>query len=106
MRPIFTAQLDQRRPVLVLTRAHVVEHLTRVTVAPITSRVRGLRTEVVVGIDNGLDQESVVNCDNIVTVDRAALGTRIGSLLDHQEPELAAAIAWAFDLASSNDARS
>ena len=49
MRPIHTARLDKARPVLVLTREIVRPHLSRVTIAPITSTVRGLSTEVPVG---------------------------------------------------------
>jgi len=49
MRPIHSARLDKTRPVLVLTREVVRPHLGRVTVAPITSTVRGLSTEVPVG---------------------------------------------------------
>ena len=98
MRPICMAQLDKRRPVLVLTREHAVDRLSQVTVAPITGTARGIRTEVPVGPDNGLHQASVVSCDNIITIPRTALGDRIGFLLDHQEPALAAAILWAFDL--------
>lgn len=99
MRPIHTARLDKRRPVLVLTRQHVVDRLSHVTVAPITGVARGIPTEVAVGPDNGLDQAGVVSCDNIVTVATSELGDRIGFLLDHQEPALAAAMLWAFDLA-------
>jgi mRNA interferase MazF len=99
VRPIHTAQLDKRRPVLVLTREHAVAHLTSVTVAPITTTARGLRTEVAVGPDNGLHQPSVVSCDNILTIPASTLGECIGALLDDQEPALAAAIHWAFDLA-------
>jgi mRNA interferase MazF len=92
------AQLDKRRPVLVLTREHAVDRLSQVTVAPITGTARGIRTEVPVGPDNGLRQASVVSCDNIVTIAKSELGDQIGFLLDHQEPALAAAILWAFDL--------
>ena len=98
MRPIHTAKLDKVRPVLVLTRELVRPHLTRVTVAPITSTVRGLSTEVPVGSANGLHHECVVNCDNIVTIPKAAVGRQIGYLLPDQELELSAAIRAAFDL--------
>ena len=98
MRPIHVAHLDETRPVLILTREVVRPYLTRVTVAPITSTIRGLSTEVPVGLANGLDHDSVVSCDNIVTVPRSALGSQIGSLLPAQEPELATAIRAAFDL--------
>lgn len=98
MRPIHTAQLDKVRPVLVLTREVVRPHLTRVTAAPITTTIRGLSTEVPVGRRNGLDQASVISCDNIVTVPAAALGPQIGYLLPAQEAALTKAVQAAFDL--------
>jgi len=97
-RPIHTARLDKNRPVLILTRDAVRPHLSRVTVAPITSTIRGLSTEVPVGSANGLAHDSVVSCDNIVTVPVTALGRRLGYLLPAQERDLSAAIHAAFDL--------
>src|SRR2546423_246173 len=98
MRPIHLATLDKTRPVLILTREQVRPHLTSITVAPITSTIRGLSTEVPVGRANGLDRDSVVSCDNITTVPRTALGRPIGYLSSAQEPALAHAIAAAYDL--------
>ncbi|HEX6513762.1 MAG TPA: type II toxin-antitoxin system PemK/MazF family toxin [Chloroflexota bacterium] len=98
MRPIHVARLDKTRPVLILTREAVRPHLIRVTVAPITTRVRGLSTEVAVGPANGVSQDSVVTCDNIVTVPRAVLGRQIGYLLPSQEADLSEAVRAAFDL--------
>jgi mRNA interferase MazF len=98
MRPIHTARLDKVRPVLVLTRELVRPHLNRVTVALITSTVLGLSTEVAVGSANGLDHDSAVSCDNIVTVPKAALGRHIGYLLPAQEAEFTTALRAAFDL--------
>ena len=98
MRPIHVAHLDRPRPVLVLTREIVRPHLSRVTVAPITTTVRGLSTEVRVGPANGLDHDGVANCDNIVTVPADSLGRQLGFLLAHQEPALGEAIKTAFDL--------
>lgn len=98
MRAIYTAHLDKVRPVLVLTREIVRPHLSRVTVAPITTTARGLSTEVPVGRDNGLDQAGVVSCDNIVTVPVVTLGRQIGFLLVSQERALTTAIHAAFDL--------
>ena len=98
MRPIVVASLDKRRPVVVLTRELVRPHLRRVTVAPITSTVRGLSTEVPVGKRNGLEQESVVSCDNVTTIEVESLGEQIGYLLPDQEAALAEAINVAFDL--------
>ena len=98
MRPIHTARLDKVRPVLVLTRELVRPYLSRVTVAPITTTARGLSTELPVGRPNGLDTDSVVSCDTIVTVPTSALGVQIGVLLSHQEADLTAAVHAAFDL--------
>jgi mRNA interferase MazF len=98
MRPIHVAELDKSRPVLVLTRELVRPHLATVTIAPITTRIRGLSSELPVGVENGLAGPSVVSCDNITTVPAAALGQQIGVLLDVQEQALRDAIAAAFDL--------
>jgi mRNA interferase MazF len=98
VRPIHTAHLDQARPVLVLTRELVLPYQQQLTVAPITTTVRGLSTEVLVGPANGIGHESAVSCDNIVTIEKNALGDRIGYLLPAQEPLLTAAIHAAFDL--------
>lgn len=98
MRPIHLAALDKTRPVLVLTRELVRPHLTTVTVAPITTTIRGLSAEVPVDAANGLAEPSVVSCDNIATIPTDTLGAQIGMLLDRQEDALSEAIRAAFDL--------
>jgi len=98
MRPIHIAALDKARPVLILTRELVRPHLATVTVAPITTTIRGLSTEVRVDAANGLAGPSVVSCDNITTIPTSAVGAQIGVLLDRQERDLSDAIGAAFDL--------
>jgi mRNA interferase MazF len=98
MRPIHVARLDKSRPVLILTREPVRAHLTTVTIAPITTTIRGLSTEVPVDAANGLAGPSVVSCDNITTIPVRAVGAQIGVLLDPQERALSDAIQAAFDL--------
>lgn len=98
MHPIWLARLDKTRPVLVLTREEVRAVRQLVTVAPITSTVRGLSSEVIVGQHNGLDHDSVVNLDSILTVPREVLVRPIGALLEQQEHELTRAFHEAFDL--------
>jgi mRNA interferase MazF len=98
MRPIHVALLDRPRPVLILTREVVRPHLTTITVAPITTTMRGLSTEVSVDAANGLEGPSVVSCDNVTTIPTHSLGAQIGVLLDHQEQALSDAIRAAFDL--------
>jgi mRNA interferase MazF len=99
MRPIYLARMEKTRPVVLLTREHLVPVLTSVTVAPITSRIRGIDTEVAVGPLNGIEANSVINCDNITTISRSDLGRPIGFITPEQERQLAAAISHAFDLA-------
>ena len=98
MRPIHVARMDKARPVLVLTRPGVRDRMSSVTVAPITSTVRGLTTEIAVGPRNGLDQTSVVSCESITTIRAELLGRQIGALLPSQEDALTAAVLAAFDL--------
>jgi mRNA interferase MazF len=98
MRDIHIAHLDKARPVVVLTREPVRAAMRRVTVAPITTTVKGLSTEVHVGPENGLEQAGVISCDNILTIDKATLGRHVGFLFERQEHALAAAIVNAFAL--------
>ncbi|CAN5605335.1 type II toxin-antitoxin system toxin endoribonuclease MazF3 [soil metagenome] len=98
MHPIWLARLDKVRPVLVLTRQEVVEVRALVTIAPITSTVRGLASEVPVGRHNGLDHECVANLDSVTTVPRAALLRPVGALIADQERDLTRAFHAAFDL--------
>lgn len=98
MRPIHVARLDKSRPVLVLTRELVRPHMRTVTVAPITTTIRGLSTEVPLGTANGLDDRCVIACDHVTTIPAVALGVQIGRLLDQQEADLTGAIHAAFDL--------
>jgi len=98
MRPIHLADVGKTRPVLVLTREIVRGSRTEVTVAPITSTVRGLVSELHVDHRNGIEHASVVNLDSIRTIRAADLRQQIGFLLEWQEPLLAEAIRAAFDL--------
>lgn len=99
MRPVRLARVGGTvRPVLVLPREHLLDVVTGVMVAPITSTVKGLGAEVPVGLRNGLGRDGVVSCDNLLTLHVSDLGRSIGVLLDDQEDQLGAAIRYAFDL--------
>jgi mRNA interferase MazF len=67
-------------PVVVVTRDVAVPVLSNLTVVLITSTIRGLRTEVPLGPEHGLDRECVVNCDNVITVPKSVLSERRGTL--------------------------
>ncbi|MBC7290506.1 MAG: type II toxin-antitoxin system PemK/MazF family toxin [Actinotalea sp.] len=98
MREICLVRLDKTRPALVLTRQAVRATMTKVMVAPITSTVKGLSSEVRVGVANGLDHECAVALDNVVTVPKVLLGRTIGYLSAEQEAQLARAVVLAYDL--------
>lgn len=98
MRPLHWAILDKRRPVLVLTRELMVGRMSTVTVAPVTSKIHGIATELPVGVQNGLDQPSAVKCDQIMSIPIQQLHEPCGFLLDAQELALHEAIQAAFDL--------
>jgi mRNA interferase MazF len=91
------ARLDKTRPVLILTR-ETAFGARDVTVAGITSTIRGVATELPVGTANGLDHESVVNLDDVQTIRRDDLGRFLGYLDAQQEPALHRALIRAFDL--------
>ena len=92
------ARLDKTRPVVVLTREAARAAMTKVTVAPITSTIKGLSSEVAVGPQNGLDHASAISVDNVVTIPATALGRTVGYLTSEQDALLARAIVLAYDL--------
>ncbi|SPT53408.1 mRNA interferase MazF3 [Actinomyces bovis] len=98
MREIVLANLDKTRPVLVLTRERARGAMTKVTVAPITTTIKGLSSELPLGLRNGLDQDCVASMDNITTLPTRCLGRTIGYLTADQEQVLAQALILAFDL--------
>jgi mRNA interferase MazF len=71
---------DKRRPVLILTRDSILEYLGEVTVAPITSTIRNIPSEVALGPDDGLPQRCAVNLDHVQTVAKDRLGGIVTSL--------------------------
>ena len=86
---------DKQRPVLVLTRPAALSYLSRVTVAPITSAIRDVPSEVVLGAEDGMKQPCAVNLHNVVTVSRDALGRRVAHLDAHRMRGICAALAFA-----------
>ena len=71
---------DKRRPVLILSRSSLIEVLHTVTVAAITSTLRGAPTEVELGVEEGLKHPCCVNLCNVFTVVRADLRTFVGTV--------------------------
>lgn len=71
---------DKQRPVLILTRSSAIGYLNTVTVAPITSTVRGVPSEVALDVEDGMKVSCAVNLHNAVTISQARLGRRLGTL--------------------------
>ena len=80
---------------LVLTRSSALAYLSRVTVAPITSTIRGVPSEVSLGPDDGLKKPCAVNLHNVVTVDQKGLGRVVAHLDEGRMREVCAALAFA-----------
>ncbi len=83
---------DKKRPVLVLTRDSAVSYLSTVTVAPITSTIRGVPSEVVLGVDDGMRAPCAVNLHNVVTISKDRLGRRVARLTSPRMNAICAAL--------------
>ena len=102
MHEICLAQLEKVRPVLVLTREYALRKLTKWTVAPITSTIRGISSEVPIGPQNGIDHPSVISLDNIMTIDVSQIGKTLGFLTPEQEVQLTTALIKTFELVTDD----
>lgn len=89
---------DKRRPVLILTRDSAIPVLNSLTVAPITSTIRGIPTEVVLTAEDGMPDTCAANFDNIQTIPKSRLGARITHLAARRMREASQALAFALGL--------
>lgn len=86
---------DKKRPVLILTRNSAIAVLNSVTIAPITSTIRSIPTEVILTKDDGLPNTCAANFDNLQTVPKSNIGDRIARLTARKMKEAAAAVSFA-----------
>ncbi len=86
---------------MILTRVSAIPYLSRVTVAPITSTIRSVPSEVALGLEDGMRQPCVVNLHNVVTVSQQGLGRRLAQLTPRRMREVCAALAFALGCDSS-----
>lgn len=89
---------DKRRPVLILTRDSAIPVLSSVTIAPITSIIREIPTEVVLTEAEGLPRTCAANFDNMQTVPKANIGPRIAHLTKATMRQASLALSFALDL--------
>lgn len=86
---------DKQRPVVVLTRDNLIPHLSKVTVAPVTSTMRGAPSEVLLTEDDGMKGPCAVNLHNTSTIPRQNLGRRIAQLSPERMSQICAALRFA-----------
>lgn len=89
---------DKKRPVLILTRDSVLEYLGEVTIAPITSTIRDIPSEVPLSTADGMPQNCAVNCDHLQTVSKDKIGSLITFLPPAKMVEVGRAICFALDI--------
>lgn len=82
------------RPVLILTRPSAIGYLARVTIAPVTSTIRNVPSEVVLSSDDGMKKPCAVNLHNVITVRKDDIGRRLAHLSDERMEEVCRALAF------------
>lgn len=86
------ARPDKLRPVVVLTRNSVLQYLSKVSVAQVTSTIRGVPAEVSLDEDDGMKAPCAVNLHNIATVPQNELGRLVAQLSSQRMNEICAAL--------------
>lgn len=86
---------DKRRPVVILTRDSVLEYLGEVTIAPISSTIRGIPSEVELTSGDGLPRDCAVNLDHVQTVAKSRIGAVVATLSAERMRQIRAALLFA-----------
>jgi len=89
---------DKKRPVLILTRDSVLAYLGEITIAPITSTVRKIPSEVFLSKADGMPRDCAVNCDHLQTVSKGKVGSLITSLPPAKMVDVGRAIRFALNI--------
>lgn len=89
---------DRKRPVVILTRNSVLGYLGEVTIAPITSTIREIPSEVFLSHEDGMRNNCAINCDHIQTVSKAKIGSLITTLSENKLFKLRSSICFALNL--------
>ncbi len=89
---------NKKRPVLILTRDSVLDYLGEVTIAPITSTIRNIPSEIVLSKIDGMRKDCVINFDHIQTVSKSKIGSFITRLSPEKMNQVKSAITFSLDL--------
>ena len=87
----------KRRPVLILTRNSILDVIGEVTVAPLTSTIRHIPSEVILTPEDGVPKTCAINLDHLQTVAKAKLGPFITTLADQHMDKVKAALLFALE---------
>ena len=87
---------DKPGPVVILTRDTAIRYLSTVTVAPVTSTIRGVPSEVLLTEDDGMKAPCAVNLHNAITISQGRLGRRVSHLTAGRMREICAALRFSF----------
>jgi mRNA interferase MazF len=89
---------DKRRPAVILTRNSIIDYLSEITIAPVTSTIRDIPSEVFLSESDGMPAPCAINCDHIQTVSKSKIGSLITNLSSDKLKELKKAISFALNL--------
>jgi mRNA interferase MazF len=89
---------DKKRPVVILTRNSILEYLSEATIAPVTSTIRDIPSEVLLSRRDGMHNDCAINCDHIQTVSKSNVGPLITSLSKEKLNEIRDAVNFALNL--------
>ena len=89
---------DKKRPVLILTRDSILEYLGEVTIAPITTIIRDISSEVFLSESDGMPRDCVINFDHIQTVSKGKIGSLITTISTEKRKQVREAIVFALHL--------
>ena len=89
---------DKKRPVLILTRNSVIPYLREVSIAPITTTIRDIPSEVHLSVLDGMPKDCVINFDHIQTVSKGKIGSKITLLPQEKLKQVGIAINFALEL--------
>ncbi len=89
---------DKKRPVLILTRDSVLAYLGEVTVAPISTTIRDIPSEVALSKEDGMPRDCAINCDHLQTVSKGKVGALITTLSPIKKATVGQAIRFALNI--------
>jgi mRNA interferase MazF len=89
---------DKKRPVVILTRDSILEYLWEVAIAPVTSTIRDIPSEVLLSKEDGMHNDCAINCDHLQTVSKIKIGSVITTLSNEKLNAIRNAICFALNL--------